>query len=253
VSFDILRKEKGAEILVALLKGAMGEREIQDVVEGSYTTIIDRIKELLAVDLVEEVELTGDEYGKAPHNKRLFRLTEKGRALASSLVGSHFLEIPVLNKARQRWAFSTLAILGTVKGRTRFMKLLFLLRYELGVKTGNFPKFRAWIYGPFSRELAEDLEELRDSAFIIETPVPIRTGEFQEEESSSEYRLSSKGEKLASDIMNGLTKSELEKLNRLVPFNRMPLKDLLKYVYRRYPKFISRSEIVGRVLDQDRT
>lgn len=248
MSFEFLRKRKAAEILVMLLKGAKGVRELQEAVGGSNSTIKDRIKELLANGFIEDVRLTGEEYGEIPHNKRLLRLTDKGHEVANSLVEAGFLRLPLFHKIRDEWIVAVLGSLKRIKGRTRFMKLLFLLKYKFGLEKAGYFKFKPWIFGPFSKEVARDLEELRGEAIIHEDLVYFKQNEHREEDKSFEYTLTAKGEKMAFELLSNLPRDDFQKLEKLKLFNEMPLLNLLEYVYRMYPDFITRSEIVRKVL-----
>lgn len=244
----MLCKGKAVDVLLALYKGAKGFRELQEATSGSYTTIQRRIVELVDAQLVEEEYLSGEEFGEIPFGKRLLRLTEKGRSVVKSLLDAGFVKLPLLNKDREKWVILIPSILGEIRGKTRFMKLLFLLRMKYGFRKGSFFKFEPWIYGPFSKDLTEDLSELEEQNLMLKKVLPLSEDEIGKEKVLYEYTLTPQGERIASEILQNLSKREIETLKELAKFNRMKLKPLLKYIYRNYPKYITQSKITEDVL-----
>ena len=251
MAVNALWKKKAIQILLALFKGAKGIQEIQEAAGGSYTTINKRIVELLRAGLITEEYLTGEVFGEVPHNKRWIQITNDGRRLIQSLIGSNFLKIPPLNKDREKWIMLILYVLKTVAGRTRLMKLLFLLRREFGFRKGNFFRFESGKYGPFSRDIIRDTEDLQDGGFISMQKMKPPKNEFSEDEKTRYiYALRPKGEAIIKELLVDLPRDTLQRLEKLKPFNEMPLLKLLRYVYERYPKFIVNSIIVERVLEK---
>jgi uncharacterized protein YwgA len=248
VSFDTLRGEKSVDILLALYNGGKGVREIQTATGGSHSTIQKRISELLAEHLIKEEYLTGEEFGEIPVGKRLISLSEEGRTIIESLLQGGFLKLPRLSKDRQKWLVLTAHILNQIRGRTRFMKLLFLLRFELGLRKGNFFRFKPWIYGPFSEGVVEDLEELERQGFMQKTRVSFLEGETREERVLYMYEPTTVGRDVAQELLKYLPRQYSSMLEELRKFNDMPLKELLIYIYKRHPKFIKRSIITERIL-----
>lgn len=252
-TLTILRKKNAAEILVNLLKGAKGIREIQMTVGGSYKTIYARIKEFFENDLVTDKYITGEIFGIKPYDIRLIQLTEKGRDVAQSLVDSDLLKPLKLSKFRERWIIVILSILKTVSGTTRFMKLLFLVKKELGLNPkkdlAGFYRFRAGKYGPFSRAVMNDLEELQDDGFIKVQVKKFPKSEFNEEQKSLIiYELSAEHPEVVQEAIELLPPSAIKKLDKLKIFNKMPLIKLLEHVYNNYPDYIKKSVIVKKVL-----
>lgn len=83
-------------------------------------------------------------------------------------------------------------------------------------------------YGPFSRELSGDLNDLHSNALI----------------SFDELRLISEGFKIATSVWNTLTDFEKQRIIEVkATFNYMSLSDLLDTVYSRYPKFTKKSAL----------
>lgn len=240
MSFDILRKAKGVEILCALLDGGMGVREIQEAVGGSNTTIKQRLEELQEDDLIKEEFF-------ATRPKQLMKLTEKGKKLAQSFVDSGFVRKPMLRKLRQKWILHLLHSFKEIS-RTRLMKILFLLKNEGGFRKGNFHRFKSYIYGPFSKEVIFDLEELQDREFIELEYREHPKDEFGKKADIYIYRLTTKGESLVTELSEHVTPDTIRKIKKLKRFNRMQLTRLLKYVYKHYPKYTTKSEIAEKIL-----
>ena len=241
MSFDILRKAKGVEILCALLDGGMGVREIREAVGGSNTTIKQRLEELQKGDLLKEEFF-------ATRPKRLIKLTVKGKNLAKSLVDAGFVRKPMLRKLREKWILLLLHFLKKIDGRTRLMKLLFLLKNEGGFRERNFHKFKPYRYGPFSKEVILDLEELQDLEFIKLEYRQLPKDEFGEKAGAYIYTLTPKGESLVTELLELVSYDAIRKINKLKRFNKMRLTSLLEYVYKRYPRYITNSEIVEKIL-----
>ncbi len=254
MAFNLLRKEKSLEITCTLIRGAKGIREIQRAVGGSYKTIYARIKELVKADLIEEEYLSDEVYGERPTDMRLMRLTKKGKELVQSMIDSGFAKALLLPKARERWIIAILHILGIVRGRTRFMKLLFLLKNEFGFtknELGGFYRFRAGKFGPFSRGVMKDLEELQEEEFVEVKSLRVSKDKFNEEQEFLHvYRLTSKWSGVVQEAFDNLPSNTLLRLGKLAAFNGRSLMELLKYVYINYRPYIVKSTIVEEVLNQ---
>jgi uncharacterized protein YwgA len=255
MALNILKKEKAADILLALITGAKGVREIQRMVGGSYTTVYQRIREFLEGDLVEDEYITGDVYGKASSDMRLIRLKGKGQELAQSIVSSGFARPFYLPKLRERWIIASLYVCNAIRGTTRFMKLFFVLKNESDFskkELAGFYAFRPGKYGPFSRGIEQDLEELRDLGLIRMEIRKVPLDEFSEESGSLHvYRLAQTRADVLQEALENLPKDVLRRLNFIISFNAMRTIDLLRYVYTKHPKYVRNSLIVDRVLRGD--
>jgi len=252
LTFDIVRKEKGVEILLVLFSGAKCVREIQRAVGGGNKTIYARIEEFLDAGLVIQEYLKDETYGKKPFDRRLIRLTKEGKELAQSLIDSGFVKPLLLPKVRERWVIAVVNNLKVVSGKTRFMKILFLLKKESGLterELRGFYQFRAGKYGPFSRGVEKDLEELQEYGFVKVEVKPVSTSEFNEEQGYLHiYELVPEKMDVVKETLNNLPRNTVQRLSNLESFNRMPLIELLRYVYVKYPDYIKNSLIVERVL-----
>lgn len=252
MAFDVLRRSKAVEILLALQRGGLSITEVQKAVGGSFKTIYERIEELLKANLITDEYLTLDTPNIGFPAVRLIRLTNKGKEITQSMVDSGFVKPLILRKVRERWVIAVLYSLKTISGRTRFMKLLFLLKNELGFtkrELAGFYQFRAGRYGPFSRGLEKDLEELHDDGFIDVKVIATSHAKFSEEqEYSYVYKLVPQGAEVVQEALDNLPPDIVQKLDKLRMFNRMSLIKLLEYIYKNYPKYIKKSTIVERVL-----
>lgn len=146
-------------------------------------------------------------------------------------------------------------------GVTRLEKLLFLLEHETNFNDEVAEPFifEAYHYGPYSRQVYSSIDFLRAMRLIEERQVDVGSGLDRSEEvealdpsdlnEDSPYverqllltedgkavakvlstRVSPKGKQALTDIKNR--------------YGSMPLRQLLRYVYRRYPKFAERSRI----------
>jgi len=150
-----------------------------------------------------------------------------------------------------------------ITGRTRFMKLVFLFDKEIRQdfeKDKSFeeiimPEFEPWHYGPFSKDLLNDMEFLINQQYIkVEisgnAPIPAELEEytfwienldgFQSREYNEEiFTLSEeKGIPKAAEIWSILSEDQkkilIEFKNAL---NLASLDRILEYVYNKYQKY----------------
>ncbi len=162
-------------------------------------------------------------------------------------------------------------------GRTRLVKTLFLFlkeclpHFKRGTRISeeNFYEFFAWDYGPFSKQIYDDIVFFTLRGFIdadvseaeVLPEAAAEWGEWMrmsspEEDDSSlaEYdeqvfRLSEKGLKFAEGLYGSLTSDQKTTLETFkARLNGMPLKAILRYVYETYPDFTTRSRIREQLL-----
>lgn len=164
-------------------------------------------------------------------------------------------------------------------GRTRLMKMLFIFEKEL---SGYFQNdsteikfdFEAHNFGPFSKKVYEAIDFLETRDIIELFPVSshwmsrdemeidsiLMASEdtvlnFQDEyvPKSEGYQLTSKGIEMIKnqDIWFSWPKLSEERKSVLVDFKttmvNTPLKDILKYVYSKYPKYAEKSIIYHKL------
>lgn len=152
-----------------------------------------------------------------------------------------------------------------IVGRTKLTKMMFLFEKQIYSRFFEdtlqieFPVFEPYYFGPFSKQLFEDLSFFETIGMIKseETTIPLSTadkierdGVFDEEDEWAEasfddmsglyelsYALTQSGIKYVADKVWPLfTDIQIEKLVAFkVQINRISLDSLLRYVYRQYP------------------
>jgi hypothetical protein len=163
-----------------------------------------------------------------------------------------------------------------IAGRTRLMKMVFLFVKEQKKEFFSnveieLPLFDPYNFGPFSKELFDDLNFFLSIGLIktSETLIPISTAERTEieiglddewadavfgdnadETVEMEYSLSRQGEKYVEDKiwdkLSGPQKQKLQQFKRQI--NTISLDSLLGYVYNKYPESTENSLIKNRYL-----
>ncbi len=159
-----------------------------------------------------------------------------------------------------------------IVGRTRFMKLVYLFEKELMQKLGSFKGvkgkvhgFIPYYYGPFSKEVFEDIQFLENVSCINEESGEessmaesselnffyddliidrIEKEEAEEDYTEPIFSLSEKGTEFAREMYEGISPSERKSLQDFkAKFNSLSLSALLHYVYSAYPKLAAESRI----------
>jgi uncharacterized protein YwgA len=170
-----------------------------------------------------------------------------------------------------------------VPGRTRLVKMMFLFKEEVYkkfkfdkvIEEKHLPRFAAWKFGPFSRDVYEDIDFLRTTGFVdvitsgeapafedvMEQTHIVETGRTEYDRSGdasdavSEFEeelfaLTPKGCRYAeSRVWEKLSENQISALaafkERMV---HAPLITILRYVYEKYPDQAAESEIRARVM-----
>jgi uncharacterized protein len=165
-----------------------------------------------------------------------------------------------------------------ISGRTRFMKMVFLFNREifpsirkgLAIDENRLYPFESWIYGPYSREVLDDLTFFILRGFI-EDPKPSRdealaesaqewrrwTADLDEsgldqveEYNEVAFHLTDKGCQFAAGLWASLTDQQALLIRRFKKkMLSAPLRALLQYVYVSYPEMTEKSIIKESVLD----
>jgi len=155
-----------------------------------------------------------------------------------------------LPKARQKWLVYLVRVFGEIRGRTRLIKLLFLLKEKYGVVSDSYTFF-AHRFGPYSHEVLDDIIELRTRSLLSEHNVTNKShvdGKTREVEEFI-YRLTAIGDQAAKRISLKLPTTVKDKFVALrEDFGKKDLKELLEYVYYNYPEYAAESEIKGEVV-----
>ena len=149
-----------------------------------------------------------------------------------------------------------------IEGRTRLMKLVFLLDMELDLQRDlqiDRPyKFEAYDYGPFSKDLLNDLDFLENMGLIksdskgLASPMDqdeeenltqlISIGELEQEATSvyeqQTFSLTERGRQFVeSELIPGAPEKVREGIRRIKKdYATLSLTSLLRYVYAKYPE-----------------
>ena len=166
----------------------------------------------------------------------------------------------------------------SIEGRTRLAKIMFVFNEEAWEESGfedvlprgELPKFAPWRFGPFSKELSQDVSFFTRIGFVdahVPDDQPHATRSFERafwvdedpegEEPSlarfvvEEFTLTELGTRYVEDqgLWDTLSKEQQDALIHLkLRFTNVPLRHVLRYVYSRYPASATRSEIIDKVL-----
>ena len=169
-----------------------------------------------------------------------------------------------------------------IVGRTKLTKMMFLFEKQIYSKffkdeiAISLPDFEPYYFGPFSRELFEDLAFFESIGMICtsQTNIPLSSADKAErsnvfddsdlwseaifEEESEEYELayslSPSGKNYVQEkVWELFSSSQKEKLRQFKgQINKISLDALLRYVYTTYPEETKKSKIADRYLETDR-
>ena len=167
-----------------------------------------------------------------------------------------------------------------IVGRTKLTKMMFLFEKQIYSRFFEdtlqieLPVFEPYYFGPFSKQLFEDLSFFESIGMIKseETTIPLSAadkiesdGVFDEEDEWAEasfddmsglyelsYALTQSGIKYVADKVWPLfTDIQIEKLVAFkAQINRISLDSLLRYVYKQYPNEARKSIIASRYLGE---
>lgn len=168
-----------------------------------------------------------------------------------------------------------------IAGRTRLVKMMFLFKKEAlehfrrgtAINESNFYSFFPWNFGPFSREVYDDLTFFILRGFIAEQateeePLPESQAEWErwlavsasgsdpdigghgiDEFQEQEFYLTERGEKFAAALHDSLSSRQQTLLKEFKSkLTATPLRAILKYVYEEYEEQTTRSQIKDQVL-----
>ncbi len=158
-------------------------------------------------------------------------------------------------------------------GKTRLTKMVFLFEKELlkkfkNINEDSLPEFFAYDYGPFSKELLDDIRFFQMIDFINEESLDYKLTEPEIEEyiydinddigygenvdvfdvdipKEVAYSLTQKGIKFVEEkLLDQFNKDQLELLSNFKSkINKLSLNAILNYVYNKYPDSASNSLI----------
>lgn len=167
-----------------------------------------------------------------------------------------------------------------VTGRTRLVKMLFLFKNEAlkhfrrgtRVNDSNFYEFFAWNFGPFSRDVYDDLTFFSLRNFIEtseseEVTLPESVAEWERwlsttddvsddpavvDYAEEDFTLTDKGVRFAKPMWDSLSNAQRTLLKEFkTRVNKVSLRALLRYVYEEYPDSTTKSTIKEKVLADD--
>ena len=166
-------------------------------------------------------------------------------------------------------------------GRTKLTKMMFLFEKQIYKPffqdeiSIDLPLFEPYYFGPFSRQLFEDLSFFQSIGLVIteETDIPLSTADkvefeeafdetdeweaasFDEEEEKNElsYSLSKGGVAYVKEkIWGRFSQSQRDKLQEFKKqINLISLDSLLRYVYNKYPEDARKSLIADKYIKKE--
>ncbi|SRR6266851_8722107 len=151
---------------------------------------------------------------------------------------------------------------GRLNGITRLEKLLFLADKETNVSTAvNQPfSFRPYDYGPYSKAVYEAVDLLEQAGLLREERVlegasldeleeDFAAGSDVREGIERRFLLTDAGRQVA-DLLKARNPRESADLMRIKQqYSSLPLRTLIRLVYRKYPDFAKASKIRSEILD----
>ena len=155
------------------------------------------------------------------------------------------------------------ALQDRIEGITRLEKLIFLLKQEtpIGEQLTEDPEFESHNFGPFSAKVYQAVdvlvsaELLQDSAEL--SPSTEDTWEIEEvvgtvqanPYATRNFRLTERGRKYYEALIRDLPRdTESNLADFKARFGGLRLRQLIRYVYKKYPKFTDKSIIREEVL-----
>jgi hypothetical protein len=143
-----------------------------------------------------------------------------------------------------------------VAGITRLEKMMFLLQKETAFsgKLRNKFDFEPWKFGPFSRQIYEDLDLLA-SLDLVEAEVQelpsyaeftegnnLIESEVDEPIVQKVFSLTDRGCRVAEKLKAAVSERDWAEVTQLKKrFEKVPLTRLIQYVYQKYPETTSKS------------
>lgn len=126
---------------------------------------------------------------------------------------------------------------GQIAGTTKLEKLPFLLEHDFNVRLEEIFNYFPYFYGPYSRDVIKSINTLAYCGFvdIRERVYPLET-DGDKERIAREYRLTNKGVDFAETLFRKLPDEFQRRIVKLRPFAAKTTRELLKYVYSKYPE-----------------
>jgi hypothetical protein len=152
---------------------------------------------------------------------------------------------------------------GRLNGITRLEKLVFLLEQEqdIGKLLTEKPDYESHNFGPFSKKLYEAVDLLEAAGLLRRRTVSAGSAEDSWESqdvlgsedvmqyAERQFELTADGQRYYRALLSELPKEAEKQLTEFKQvFGAMSLRQLLRYVYERYPNFTDKSVIKHQVL-----
>lgn len=153
------------------------------------------------------------------------------------------------------------SLVGRLEGITRLEKLIFLLQNEsqIGDLLDEDPEFDAHHFGPFSSKIYQAVETLELAGLIVDHAKYGGSPEDAWETvnivgddapyTSREFELTERGNRYFQALLKVVPAEAREQVRKIKDrFSSMPLRQLVRYVYERYPAFTVNSKIKDKIL-----
>jgi uncharacterized protein len=151
---------------------------------------------------------------------------------------------------------------GYLEGVTRLEKLVFLIERETPVREWLTDRadFRSFRFGPFSAKIYQAVDTLAAAGLLTDSAKEAETAEDTWEAghrildnldpyTTRTFELTHRGRRYYDALREELpddAEATIASFKR--QFARLPLRQLVRYVYERYPEFTDRSEIRDEIL-----
>ncbi len=130
-----------------------------------------------------------------------------------------------------------------IEGRTRLQKMVFLVQQRMdshqnvSLESDDY-EFIPYDYGPFSKELYDDLDSLVDRQMVEDREEELDSGKVK-----YDYEIQSAGQEFVETQLSAEDAQEIMQIARNVKaeYNDMLLSDLIDDVYSRFPEYAQKS------------
>jgi hypothetical protein len=163
---------------------------------------------------------------------------------------------------------------GRLQGITRLEKMIFLLERETNLQEvlTEGADFTAYNFGPFSAKVYQEVDTLAAAGLITDSATASKTtadswerfaaieddqdAPLEDPYATRDFALTERGRRYYNALVRQLPPSTVDELAKFkARFARLPLRQLVRYVYQRYPdyteKSLIRDEILGRQSSHD--
>ena len=161
-------------------------------------------------------------------------LTHKGRKFAFDYCSPDYEK---LGSGEMLLLLIIHAVGGQIKGTTKLEKLPFLLEHDFNVKLDEIFSYFPYFYGPYSRDVIKSVNTLAYCGFVsIEERIFPSETDGDKERTIRAYTLTQKGLDFAENLFKKLPDEFQRRVVKLRPHAAKTTKELLRYVYSKYPE-----------------